>query len=564
MDNGIFKWLLTLAILVFLVGVFVKLDAPLVEWDAEYLSAAELIVQKGKLTTPGVNPPLYILFLAQWFTFFGQSASIARLANAVVLLLTGYVVYQTAKSLGNRKSGMLAAAIYLLAPVVIQGSTLMDTGDTSLLPLGFSLFMWMVIRGLRTSFSRLNIFLVALALTLCFWLKITSTIGLLVGVCFWLLVKRKSLHPDSRKAVIAGIILGIMIFLTTWISFSMILLDNNSCRTVLLIPFSSLVTNLTEVSLLIKITKSILYALRIAFWFSPFLLVLFLLMPWLIKRQEHRENSVYLSFLGWTGFIYFSGYLIIGGSSWGFPRYQAAILPFFTVSIAVLITPLLKTFTRKEVSFFLGSIICIPLFCSFVLNDPLLLLNLKFKEAVLSGSIGSFVIKLFVSVAFYLTLPMFTIFVFRGVLFNKNFMEKFTLFLFIGIIISNLFLDIKHIKSADATSYEYGASGKNEVVAFVLSQIDKGDTVLATPQFLYEFSHKQIPYVPWRVWISTESVFKELRESKPKVFILGLTTHTVRQLQNIHAHPQIKFILNKKYQLNKIGTYSVWIKRNKA
>lgn len=564
MDNGIFKRLLTLAILVFLVGVFVKLDAPLVEWDETYLSAAELIVQKGKLTAPGDNPPLYILFLAQWFTFFGQSASIARLANAVVLLLTGYVVYQTAKSLGNKKSGMLAAAVYLLTPVVIQGSTLMDTGDTSLLPLGFSLFMWMVIRGFQTSFSRLNIFLVALALTLCFWLKITSSIGLLVGVCFWLLLKRKSLHPDSRKAVIAGIILGIIFFLTTWISFSMILLDKNSCSTVLLFPFSSFRTNLTEVSLFIKITKTILYALRIAFWFSPFLLVLFLSIPWLIKRQEYRENSVYLSFLGWTGFFYFFGYLIIGGSSWGFPRYQAAILPFFTVSIAVFITPLLNIFTRKEVSVFFGSIICIVLLYSFVLDDPLLLLNLKFKEAVLSGSIGSFVMKFFVTVAFYLTIPMFTIFILRGALFNKNFMEKFALFLFIGIITSNLFLNIKHIKSADATSYEYGARGKNEVVAFVLGQIDKGDTVLATPQFLYEFSHKQVPNVPWRVWISTGSVFKELRESKPKVFILGLTTHTVRQLQDIHAHPQIKSILNKEYQLYKIGTYSVWIKRDKA
>lgn len=563
MNNQIFKLLLVLGVSIFLFGVFVKLNAPLVEWDGTYISAAESVAKgEGIPLSCGGHPPLYVLFLAFCFNFFGLESFIARLANACALLLTSYIIWQTAKYLKGKSSGLLAAAVYLLSPVVIQGSTLMDIGgDTTLLPLGFALFMWLVIRGSQDLSSRLHILLITLTIAICFWLKMTSTLGLMLCVFLWFFLKHPGIHSNEARKIMLGSLLGTIIFFLSWISISLIFFDKGSSLEIFFATLSSLKTRLVTGSFFLRMAKFFLYNLRIIFWFSPFLLLLFLYTLRLIEKKHYGEKSQYLAFLWWISLFYFFGYSIIGGTNWGFPRYHAAILPFFAVLIGVLVEPLINRFSRRETSVFLGSIIGLSLIYVFVFDDPLLLLNLGIKEVMLFGNMGNFAIRFVVQGFLYFALPLFIVFLLRKTFLNKNFKDKAIIFLFAGIIISNVSLDIKQAKAGYITSYGYGAQGKKELVAFVMERINRGDTILATPEFIYEFRDKGVPYIPWSVWISTESVFKKLKESKPKVFILGLTTHTVSQLQEILNNSQINSILDEEYEMHNIGTYSVWIRK---
>jgi len=302
-----------------------------------------------------------------------------------------------------------------------------------------------------------------LAIALCFWLKVISALVLTVSIFFWLFIKRRSVHSNEGKRIILGTILGIIIFLLSWIGFSLIFLDKSACPQVFSVLLYYLKTRIiTTEHFFLRMAKFLLHSLRIIFWFSPFLLLLFLYILRLIREKYYGEQPWYLSFLGWVSFFYFFSYLIIGGTSWGFPRYYAAILPFFIVLIAIFVAPIIKKFTNRETSVFLVSIIGLSLIYPFLLEDPLLLLNVGFKKAMLFGNMEIFAINFLGQGFFYFVLPVFIVIFFGKTFLNKNFIDKVIVFLFAGIIVSNISMDIRQAKAAHITSYEYGAQGKNE------------------------------------------------------------------------------------------------------
>ncbi len=95
----------------------------------------------------------------------------------------------------------------------------------------------------------------------------------------------------------------------------------------------------------------------------------------------------------------------------------------------------------------------------------------------------------------------------------------------------------------------------------VSRNVEAGELVLTTPEFVYELRDKGAPWVPWEVWRSPETIYKSIEEMKPKAIIVGLTTHTFEQLQWIFHNPTIQLELNQHYNMYKLGTYFVWIKK---
>lgn len=208
-------FILFLAICIFVTGVITKLKAPLAEWDHYCLSYS--MDWAKSINSPWFldHTPGYSIFLAAVFKIFGISVRIARLANIFCIIVTIFLIYFLTKKTFNKNSAIWASIIYLISPIVIQGSMLMDYADTSLLPLAFTLFFFSVVNANRESKSVTDIIAIGLAIALCFWSKITSSIALVASLILYLIFNYKNFRKYHVKILI-GILIGIIVFFTTW------------------------------------------------------------------------------------------------------------------------------------------------------------------------------------------------------------------------------------------------------------------------------------------------------------------------------------------------------------
>jgi len=549
-----------LSICIFLFGISQKLNVPLVESDWVCLSAAENWSKGINSTWLFDHPPLYPAFLAVIFWIFGMSLSVGRFANAVCILIAGLVIYKFTSQLSNRAAGFWAVAFYLLSPLSIQGIAAIDLVDSSLLPLGFILLFYFINRTYRSS-GILNIALVGITVTLCLWAKVTSTLGLLLGILSYPLINHYGLSRAWAKVAIVSI-LGICMFLITWASISIPLWGMDSFSLVLVTPFSAFAVRLPNGSLQPRLLSLGLDLLRIIFWFSPFFLSLYLWKIGSIWKMKKGGKPGTLGLLTWSSLFYTLGHLVIGGTNWGFPRYHAAILPLLAILVGILVQPIIEKLTKKEGLILLGSIFGLWLTYLLLVNDPLLFFNLKWKKALLFGSEHfSLIEEGILQVILFLGLPLLICPIFIKIFGNRGVKESILLTLCVASLATIIFVDTKQMYATYNTFYQYGAQEKEKVAEMVSRNVKAGELVLTTPEFVYQLRDKEVPWVPWQVWQSSETIYKSIEEMKPRAIIVGLTTHTFEQLQWILYNPTIQLELNRHYNMYKLGTYFVWIKK---
>lgn len=550
---------LFISIFLFLIGVFVKLNAPLAEWDRVSLEAA--INWSNGINSPWlfVHPPGYPLYLAFVFKIFGVSISVVRLANAFCLLLTAVIIYQIAKSLTNKNVALWSTSIYLVSPMVIQGSISLDVADTSLLPLGYTLLAWSIVYSHRKSNAVLDIVLITFFTAFCFWLKLTSTLVIIAGIFLYALLNRKKIDKIWIKKILAGTLFGFFLFLLTWISISIFLWGKESCFGVLLNPVIALQAMKEGMSLFAKATRIGVDTLRIVFWCSPFFL--WIVFWQILKILKNRKDfpSPLIAFVWISGF-YSIVYVLIGGTNWGFPRYHAAILPIFVILAGILISDWIKDYSGKELLYLLSVVCLLCLIYIFFLDDPLYFIILKWKESILFGNIRGAVLRAFLHTVLYLSLPLF-VFLFSAKM-SRLKLSKVKLFLLIGTLTTLFSLSIVQVSADYNTAYQYGALGKEELIEKVLNIINKNDIVMASPEFIYEFREKEVPDIRWKVWQSIEVLSDTFWKTKPKILIMGLTVNSLYFWRDFLEHEKLQILLEEEYEDFWIGTYRLWIRKN--
>lgn len=553
------SFFLFISISLFLIGVFVKLNVPLAEWDRVSFEAA--INWSNGINFPWlfVHPPGYPIYLAFVFKIFGVSISVVRLANAFCLLLTGLIIYQLAKSLTNKNVALWSVSLYFVSPMVIQGSMSMDVADTSLLPLGYTLLAWSLVHSFRKSKAVLDITLITLFTAFCLWLKLTSMLVMLAGIFLYVLLNRKKIDKMWIKKILAGTFFGFLLFLITWIFISVLLWGKESCFGVLLNPVVELKAIKEGMGLLAKATRIGVDTIRIVFWCSPFFL--FMVFWQILKILKNRKDfSSPLLALVWISSFYSIVYILIGGTNWGFPRYHAGILPILVIFAGILISDLIKKYSGKELLYLLSALCLLCLIYIFFLYDPLYFLILKWKESILFGNISAALLRAFLHTVLYLSLPLF-VFLFSAKM-SRLKVSKFKLFLLIGTLTTLFSLSIVQASADYNTAYQYGARGKEELVAKVLNIINKNDIVMASPEFIYEFREKEVPNIPWKVWQFIEVLSDTFWRTKPKILIMGLSVNSFEFWRDFLEHENLQFILDQEYKDFWIGTYRLWIRRN--
>jgi len=408
-------------------------------------------------------------------------------------------------------------------------------------------------------------------IALSLWAKVTSTLALLIAILIsylYISFFRREKHQNARTNLnIAALAFGLILFVLTWTLVSTLLWGSGTYLQVLKAPWSAIHTRIAEPSYLSKLLATGYETFRLCIWFSPYLLLMWLIISWRVVRkkpQVSNSHEILKILLVCTTIFYFFGYLMIGGTNWGYPRYHNGILPFLCMFVGKYTYGSIIEINKNLQLQLLIILILSVAITAYFLREPLLFLNLRLKEFLLSGNGFNDVVKnaLMVFIPFYgLPVLLFLFWVFISKIRSNT--NVFAICLILCLLGTLLSLDIQQIFASYRTSNQYGAIGKVQVLQKVRNHINDGQYVFATPEFIYELQDKRVPDVGWNIWESKDIFYRFIELNAPQAIIAGFTVNTYGQLKWL-LNKDTEQILNENYNLIRIGTYYLWLRSHDA
>jgi len=196
----------------------------------------------------------------------------------------------------------------------------------------------------------------------------------------------------------------------------------------------------------------------------------------------------------------------------------------------------------------------------YLLKDPLLFLNLRFKELLLHGDGIDHVVKnaIMTFLPFY-GLPIALVCLWLSIFRMRSRNRIYAILLIVCTLSTLLALDLQQIFASYRTSNQYGAVGKVEVLQKVRNHVRDGDYVFATPEFNYDLRDKKVSGIGWQIWKSKDIFYRLIESNTPQAIVAGLTVNTISQLKWLLSKDTQHF-LSSDYDFITIGTYYLWLR----
>lgn len=543
-----------LSIVLFFAGVAAKLSAPLVEGDWSSVLQAGLWAKGGKLFTTDY-PPLYS-FLLSVFSGHNGSIVIFRCLNLLAVCLTAFLLYGVSRRHTGPELSLVAVSLYLLTPAVIQGISLLDFADASWLPLFFLLLLRLA-AALNRRFSAAGFLATAAAAMVCIGFKMTSAIALFLSVFLYWLAGDRSVKKTSLP-VLAALAAGALVFALGWKAAVPYLFSADLRPDSYAYVKINLIDRLAYLVSWDYVAKLPVILAYLLCWFSPFLLVMWIGPIFKRGGLSEADTPPDIRFFAFVGAVYSIGYFFVGGVNHGFPRYHMAIWPVIVFLAVFECREVIRAFFEKDV--FKAAVIALPavLFGVMFLPDPLRLLNLGVKEALIAGhGLASVAAGLAAVLAFY---PLLAWFLTRhgAGLFKTS--AVFAAFMTAAAVFF-LVTDLSQMKARYLTSYEYGTEGKRELAAELGPAIPAEAALFATHGLAYYIRPWVIPGFTPGDWLSADSIRAAITRARPEAVVLGAGNNTLWQFKLFLYDPVFSAFMKERYTLKKTGTFLVWRKK---
>ena len=508
------------------------------------------------------NPPLYYYLLALFFKLFGASDVVARIPGIIGTIGTGLLLYVIGRmTTGDRDKGRmigsLASLFYLLNPATIQGALIVDI-DCAILPvLSVALiicFLWAV----RCNDSKRWIWL-GLLLSASLWAKLTTPLLLFGIIALYTFIDR-GMRSGTNKTLITAVF-GIGGFLFSWGLYTAI--KNVPFG----YPFDYLIASFVSKQLHGSAWDRIIMACRsfmqLALWWSPFLLLLSLFGGIeRIKRFFERPRLILWDLpilFVFTGVI---GYILVGGTTFAFPKYHTPFLPILSLLVAGYFVHIAGIPSKREL-WFLGLLMATGIVWSlFMVGDPLLTLNFTIRDIMIHDSgntqniIGSFLKQIVMSCLLAVAAIIAICFFYK----NSHLYRNCVLGLTAALLSSWLAMDITQAKADYLTRFCYGERETRQTVSFLKSKMSPNNLVLATRNIVY-YTNGGAPYWEDSVWNSSVKFAETIKRPDVQYVVYGVGHHSISQYRNTFLNPDVIAILKGDYSNSQIGTYTVWSKK---
>ncbi len=559
--------LLFFSLFVFIIFSLPRIQDPISQDELWWFVAAKTLISSGvpqqycdPAEIAAFSPHLYLYSLASAFRLFGQSEAIARLPGILWGCLSIVLIFFVIRSFtdNDRKESPAWAAViclfYATSPVMVQGASLIDIDMTLLVP-AVVLVFWFYSSYQKTKDAKWAV-LTGLAVSLAFWAKITTPIVLIIFLIPYTLWSQK--NQQGRAIMLGALVSGILIFLGTWYLY---------CR-IAAVPFSAPFAYAWEASFGKTITSGsapwgqlLQNAFLLTLWTGvmPLLLLLGLAADRIrsfLKDGSHRPEDVFL----WGGLIIVAGYMVVGGASFGYPKYQVPGLALALIYLGIRAAQHETEFFNRGYKTILLIALIVSVLHIFFVGDPVYQIRYALREAIAyrlpekTGIIEAVLLNAGLSLIVYAAVLFF----WRKRGSSKSFIG-IMLTIAIGSNAGTLFVQSR---AGYMTGYNYGGSGLVQAVETIRRNVPPGSVVIAPGEIIYYLNSPSSRYVPNALWTDTVRLRGRLEEPATAGFVYNAATNTVQQIQSITSSPLLQNTLHREYRLTEIGNYKVWMRRS--
>ena len=560
-------WILIAAWVLFTSCAVARIGQPIAQDELWWLVAAKTLISTGipqQYADPGrmavFSPHLYLHSLVSAFRLFGGSEAIARFPGIVSgwisIALIFFIVRSCAKGdgAGSMEWAAWTAFSYAAIPAVVQGAAIIDIDMTLLIPPILLLF-WFTFEYLRSPRLLWGVW-IGLALCLALWVRVTTPVILTIYLLMYSFVARISLR--QRLAYMGAILMGILLFAVSWYGYC------HYAHVPFAEPFRYTLQAFWGKSIkqdsagLSQLVRSLFF---FTLWIGIPLTILFVGISVqrgseVIKRRTLHPTDLFL----FGGLVLIVGYTLVGGASFGYPKYQMPAISLLLVYIGLLGTRLGEGIGGKGYGWVwaIGSILVLAQY--FLIGDLLYSFKYAMREA-LAYDLPSYG-RIFGMAILKGTLLMILAAVLYG-LGKKRISSGHTLPLLLVISLGvNMGMTLRQSTADYHTGYNYGGRRTIETADYIRMIVPLDGVVIGPSEVIYYLNRPSSPYVSNTLWADAAKLGSILDRRTTAVLAYSISTNTVEQVRTILKDESIQGILKQDYQRSGLGSYQIWIRKD--
>jgi len=425
------------------------------------------------------HPPLYVGIMYLLAKIFGNHEFVFRGFGVVTNLFAAYFIYQIAENI-KQNAGKYALFIYLLLPVIVQGSLLIDI-DNTLLNFLLIFLIYFYLFHFNKEHKTRYIYLTAL-IVLLFWSKSTTTyiFGLVLPLYEIMTNKKKSTALYVFVSFFIGCLFSfVLLYITTLISglnFYEATLSHNSVDSV------ALLTQLISIKFYIKLFYNINIILL---WASPYFFLIIFCHIYNKKMKVFFDKQILFLYL--IAIFITLPYLLIQTTAAGFPKYVYPVFSIFAILAGITIFES-GLFNEKSPNryrnIFLALLFAVIF---FIMGDPL-----KAPHYMRSAALSNINISMLNEIINFYLVKYFVIILLLSVFWFINRKKTFLYAVYIMFIAYTISLNLHQFVADYNVRYTYGEKGFNNAINYFLKNNISYDKVLGRYDVQYYLSNKKI------------------------------------------------------------------------
>jgi len=536
------------------------LNRPLVVDEVDFVQFARVPWSFADLGT-GAHPPFYIDTLRFLSQVFDVSGANLRIVGIICFLLNLILIYKLSHEIfKDRKRGVLASLIFALHPLAIQGSMVLDI-DNTVLTVFLTFACLYYARNIDNFSLRKGIFLILLLFS-SLWAKLGTPFIFMGSLILFHILKGQGKRASQIFFVS---IAATLLFLLVWKIDSVIFG----------FPFSvafqrgvSVITKGLQFSLLPVVKQITLRALRVTLWLGLYFVLL-----WTVSCFKHvKDIMVKRLKLDFNFFLIiysasiFLFYLLIGGTMFGFAKYQYPLLPILSIIIANAVLSLDLNIFKKNIIIYLCFGAAFAIISYIFSGDLLYQINYNLRQIAIFSpqELPDFYRDFARRIILYFIPFVFGIFVIKLSIRKESWLRIFSFLAITFIILGNFSSDIYLRGTQFFTSYCYGRDiGEFKRVSNLCKDIikkDKNATIIA-PKDVLENAGVEVFIGYHKLWNDKDKFLEIVKDRRVKAVIYTFSYNALYSYKEIFLDADVEKILKKHYSLLVIDTHDVWLRK---
>lgn len=458
-------------------------------------------------------------------------------ASFQVMRIVGILCWVVSIAFVVWRSKRLSSGLLLCCmPAVCQAAVLLDIDETLLVPACLLLWYASICFLHRQTWGRAALTAVVFCLSL--WCRLTTPFI----ICVVMLV----LYRNWR--LLLSYAAGLLLFLLSWWLYC------HATGVNFIGPFAYFLTSFMETTVgsrasgLSRMAQSIVY---LCLWgMNPMLCILFLyngwtrLRQWIATRRIEDLDSAWL-----CGAAILLGYTVIGGSLFGFPKYQCPAFPFVALCIASMMGRWHNP--KEDIIYFAAAIVCVMICVAFLFGEPLLLLRSTLRAPEPAQHILCQMASIALAYVLAIAVPYLIL--------HKKTGWQFALLL--SAIVFNLCFAYRQNMSKYSTGYIYGEHGECKRLAERIEKRKLEGQLLFVPaevsHFLGGTDERSLPPGEWN---DLDALAERIRQEKPAVIATSYLIARQAVTLSVQCHKALQEVLENEYIMSRDASMTYWIR----